>query len=88
MARSMSWGYNPLIKWQREKRHPTEVVRTEHQSIHPYKRNPKAVQRRKANHAKNVRVRAELYSSLQGEQGSKHAGRWHETLKALSNGSV
>ncbi|CAM6005896.1 unnamed protein product [Sphagnum balticum] len=81
MARSMSWGHNPMVKYQRDKRYPTEVVRTEHLSIHPYKRNPKTKQRRAANHAKNKRVRADLYSSLQGEAASRQAGKWHETLK-------
>lgn len=44
--------------------------------------------RKKANHLRNQTIRADLYSNLRGENGSKRAAEWHSTLKALSMGTA
>jgi hypothetical protein len=44
-------------------------------------------ERKKINHLRNQRVRADLYSELQGERANKDP-RWHSVLDALSRGTA
>lgn len=57
-------------------------------SIHPRKRGFKARENRAKNHAKNRTIRANLYSTMDGETGTKRASEWHSTLDALSMGTA
>ena len=44
-------------------------------------------ERKKLNHLRNQKVRADLYSELQGERANKDP-KWHSVLYALSNGTA
>ena len=44
--------------------------------------------KKKANHLRNQQIRAELYATMRGENGSRRANEWHEALKALSSGTA
>lgn len=48
---------------------------------------PAAKRARKQRLLSNRKVRAALYSRLEGEAANKHAAEWHGTLKGLSNGT-
>lgn len=55
-------------------------------SIHPKPRKLVAKLRRKANHARNRLIRADINREFKGEAGSKKAGEYHMKLSALSQG--
>lgn len=58
-------------------------------SIHPNPRKPKTIERKRANHIRNTKYRAELYSSHTGNSSwDKKVGEWHEGIKALQVGSA
>jgi hypothetical protein len=57
-------------------------------SIHPNKRSAKTIARRRQNYLRNKQIRAELYKAHRSSGWNNQVSTWHETLKALSNGSA
>lgn len=62
-----------------------------HPDFHPGRSNGVSHRKNKAKkdaqHRRNVQIRADLYSSMQGEAANKNK-MWHVTLDALSKGTA
>ena len=57
-------------------------------SIHPQPRNARAVARRKKNHARNKTIRADLNRGNRSADWQKDVSTFHDTLKAISMGTI